>query len=129
VTAVAAAETGVKECIASLVPGAGWLVGELPSPPIVKILREYIKQLPAKCKIDGAVRRPPKDLITKVNKAVEKRNKLVHGNQVEIEFGELRELLAAVSDLLYLLDYYNGHEWALRHVSADTLDQLRPDER
>ncbi len=127
VTAVASAETGVKECIANLVPDAAWLVRELPSPPIVKILRECIEQLPAKCDIDCGVRRPPKDLITKVSKAVEKRNKLVHGNQVEIKYDELGELLVAVADLLYLLDYYNGHEWALRHVSAGTMDQLRPD--
>ncbi|MDI7278258.1 MAG: hypothetical protein QME94_19950, partial [Anaerolineae bacterium] len=42
VIAVAAAETGVKEFIANLVPQARWLATELPSPPLRKILKDYL---------------------------------------------------------------------------------------
>ena len=45
---IAAAEIGVKDLIASLVPNAQWLVMEMPSPPVVKILREYLPMLPVR---------------------------------------------------------------------------------
>jgi hypothetical protein len=42
VIGMAAAELGVKELIGALVPNAQWLAKEIPSPSLVKILREYI---------------------------------------------------------------------------------------
>jgi hypothetical protein len=45
---IAAAEIGVKDLIASVVPNAHWLVKETPSPPVVKILREYLPMLPVR---------------------------------------------------------------------------------
>lgn len=42
----ASMETGLKELIASLVPAAAWLVGEVPAPPVCKMLKEYLPLLP-----------------------------------------------------------------------------------
>jgi hypothetical protein len=45
---IAAAEIGVKDLIAVVVPNAHWLVKETPSPPVVRILREYLPMLPVR---------------------------------------------------------------------------------
>jgi hypothetical protein len=47
---MAAAEIGVKDLIASLVPYSRWLVKEMPSPSVVKILREYLPILPVRAR-------------------------------------------------------------------------------
>jgi hypothetical protein len=38
---------------------------------------------------------------------------------------ELEKWLLAVRDLLWLTDYYNGHEWALEHISPASLQELQ----
>ena len=46
VIGVAAAEVGMKQLVAMLVPHARWLVEELPSPPLVPMMRHYLAELP-----------------------------------------------------------------------------------
>jgi hypothetical protein len=43
--AATALETGVKTHLTKLVPDAGWLLAEMPSPPIHKMLRRYVPEL------------------------------------------------------------------------------------
>ena len=40
ILAISSLEIGVKECIFKLVPKSEWIVKNLPSPPILKILKE-----------------------------------------------------------------------------------------
>src|SRR5262249_16961684 len=40
-----AVETGVKDHIARLLPKASWLMQKLPSPPVFRILRDYLPEL------------------------------------------------------------------------------------
>src|SRR5260370_28377505 len=42
IVGIAAAETGVKQCISRFVPEAKWLIENTPSPDLVKILSEYL---------------------------------------------------------------------------------------
>jgi hypothetical protein len=35
------------------------------------------------------------------------------------------EVLKAILDLLWLLDYYSGNEWALKHVRSGTRSGLK----
>lgn len=46
VMGIAAAEIGTKQLIAALVPDATWLAENLPSPPLVRMLSEYLPLLP-----------------------------------------------------------------------------------
>jgi hypothetical protein len=50
VIGIAAVETGFKDCVSTLVPDADWLVQNLPSPPLNRMLLEYLPQLPVKAK-------------------------------------------------------------------------------
>jgi hypothetical protein len=56
---IAAAEIGVKDLIASLIPDTRWLVKETPSPPVVKILREYLPMLPVRGRLKDKTLKPP----------------------------------------------------------------------
>ena len=125
VLAVAAAETGVKTTITDLAPNTSWLFEKLQSPPIELIIRDYIHTLPVRNHINGHVLRPPKTIITTVKRAVELRNKIVHGRSARITPNELQSMLLAIRDLLYLLDYYSGVSWALEHISPEVLQQLK----
>jgi hypothetical protein len=124
IIAMAAAELAVKQCVAVLVPHATWLAINLPSPPIVRMLTEYLPQLPARCTIDGRVKAPPKPLLDQLRKGVNIRNGLAHAGAETPKPRTVDELLVAVSDLIWLIDYYCGYEWALDYVSSETRSQL-----
>ncbi|MBI2825863.1 MAG: hypothetical protein HYX69_14350 [Planctomycetia bacterium] len=125
VMAVAAAETGFKTTAIDLSPAVAWLLEKLPSPSLPLMVREYLEQLPARRTFDGQVRRPPKMLITTLQKGVELRNKLVHGRVEDVDSDELSDILVAIRDLLYLLDFYRGHEWALARITPDVLAKIK----
>jgi hypothetical protein len=108
--------------IAALVPNTGWLVKEMPSPSIAKILREYLPKLPVRAQFRDKRLKPPVELITLINKGTEYRNDLVHkpGGAPFPSWRELEEILRAVNDVLWICELYMGQEWAGRHVSGNT---------
>ncbi|WP_339614824.1 hypothetical protein [uncultured Gilvimarinus sp.] len=118
VMGIAAAETGFKTSLIELNPSVSWIVENLQSPPLDRMLRDYMAQLPARNRINGEVRRPPKKVISTIKKGIELRNKLVHGREETVSTEEVRHMLEAVRDLLYMLDYYRGHDWAMERVST-----------
>lgn len=116
---ISAAEVGLKQSISKLIPEASWILSNLPSPPIVQILSEYLPLMPAKLKINGKVVPPPEGIIKTIRDGVTLRNKVVHSGKSEIKPEKLGEILNSVEDLLWLLDYYCGYEWALNHIRND----------
>jgi hypothetical protein len=85
-----------------------------------KILRKYLPSLPIKGKFQGKKIALPNNLIKKLERAVECRNKLVHAGQAPPDRKELEEMLRAVLDLLWIYDLYVGQIWAGECVSHDT---------
>lgn len=120
VIGVTALETGVKDLISYLVPEADWFIRSPSSPPIFKILKEYLPSLPDKLKANNTVIRLSKKMLQDVETWNRKRNSLVHGKPEEIKAVELKEFLLLVYDLLYLCDFYRGFDWAYEHIRADT---------
>jgi hypothetical protein len=118
--AVAGVEAGFKGLVASLVPGAAWLVEKVPSPPIEKMLKEYLPLLPVRT-IDGCADAPPKYARTLLHNAVEERNRISHLGRGSIDHQALLDTLDAIQDTLYLFDFYEGHDWAWNEMS----DQYR----
>jgi hypothetical protein len=59
VIGLAAAEVGLKECMSDLVPHARWLAENVPSPPLVSMLQDYVPLLPARLGIEGRTVAPP----------------------------------------------------------------------
>ncbi len=118
--AMSALEVGFKSYAAEAVPQAAWLIENIPSPPLLKLLRDYLPTLAP----EGAA--PiPKRLLTIVNKAVEARDKTVHLGREAPEYPVLSDVFDAVADVLRLLDSYRGHAWALDALTDETAKGLR----
>ena len=124
VIGVAAAETGFKQFCAALAPDASWLIENVPSPPMVKMLEEYLPLIKTKYNIYGHTLPPPQSLTDILKKGVLLRNNIVHGKQNEVGKETVEEILNATRDLLYLLDFYSGHVWAWEHVNSHYLNEL-----
>jgi hypothetical protein len=122
---IAAAETGFKTALCDLNPTVTWIVKNLPSPPLDRMLRDYMAQLPARNQINGEVRRPPQKIISTIKKGIELRNNLVHGREDTVTTEDVRKILEAVRDLLYMLDYYRGHDWALERLTPEVAASLK----
>jgi hypothetical protein len=115
IMALSAVEVGTKELVAELVPQAEWLCFEVPFPPVVKLLEEYLPTLPVRRRLDGKVFVPDVAIRT-LRKAVTERNRVAHrGTAIGIR-GLVEDTLRTVQSVLCLLDYYAGHEWALENI-------------
>jgi hypothetical protein len=120
VIGVTAAEIALKQLIGELAPDARWLAENVPSPPIHKIARDYIPNLKVKARLKGKTLRPPRQLLKRIVEAVELRNRVVHAGEAPPAQEKLREILAAMEDLVWICDLYTGHTWACDHISFDT---------
>ena len=116
---IAATEVGFKQLVSTLVPETLWLIENVPSPPLTKMLREYLPNLPVKCKIRGTVSPLPDILLKVLEDGVNLRNRAAHIGQMTFTYEKLDEILLAVRDLLWILDYYSGMNWALNEVRPE----------
>jgi hypothetical protein len=124
VIGMAAAELSIKHCISTLVPDAEWLATNLPTPPLVRMLIDYLPKLPTRYKLDGQVKVPPNDVLDTLRKGVTIRNQLSHAGNVNPSIDDVEEILRAVQDLLWIIDFYSGSEWALGFLRPETRAQL-----
>src|SRR5450432_1001331 len=118
--AVAAMETGFKEFVSALVPKSAWLLENIPSPPIVKLLQEYLPTLPVKLKVMGHLIIPTRSMLETLKVGITLRNEIAHGKRANIKTERLQETIRTIRDILYLLDYYNGHDWAWENIRYET---------
>jgi hypothetical protein len=120
----AALETAIKMHISHFAPDTAWLMREIASPPIFKILRDYIPAIHhAKGKeIDFWDKVKP--FIKKVQTLVEVRNKIAHTGKIPEGSGPIQNDILLVTDMLYALDVLNGHEWAKARVSYEFCNAL-----
>jgi len=119
--AASALEAGVKMHIARLSPETAWLMTEAPAPPVFKMLRDYLPQLHA----SKGVALPEWGKLLSLFRQAEDlavcRNKLTHRGEMPDEVvTRMQRFLATVSDLLYVLDFIEGHKWARENVNLDT---------
>jgi len=126
VLAITAAEVSLKHLISALVPDARCLV-ENPTPPLHKMLTEYLPLLPVKARLAGKILVPPNSLLDEIKTGVELRNRVVHLGHLTLAGEKLDRILCTVSDLLWILDTYQGHKWAIRHVALAVLNDWKPD--
>jgi hypothetical protein len=114
--AMSAAEIGLKELVSRLVPDAGWLVGNVPSPPLVRMLIEYLPRLPL-VNSDAAFVPPARSILDELRKGVTMRNSAAHIGARHVDIDDVEHVVDAVTDLLWLFEYYVGNDWALQYLS------------
>ncbi|UFZ06729.1 hypothetical protein LQG66_10695 [Bradyrhizobium ontarionense] len=124
IVAISALEVGVKTYLGNLSPEMQWLLAELPSPPIHKILRSYIPELHASRGRPVNYWDKLKPVFKRVEQYATTRNKLIHTGAIEIKPDDLTSCLNDVSDILYLFDYLHGYEWAKHNLSHKLLSTL-----
>jgi hypothetical protein len=112
VVAIAALETGLKQFIGSQLPQTDWILRNLPSPPLHKIVRDLLPTIPSRATGHTTFAGADSAAVRVVREAVERRNSLVHVGQVDIDREWLTTLFQVARRLLYQLDYHAGHEWA-----------------
>ena len=117
---VAAAEVAMKRHVGSAVPHARWLVENLASPPIDKMAKDYLPTLPRKS-ADSAIVGIPDMVLDELKKAITLRNQIAHKGEYSLKRESLNGKLLAIRDFLWLLDYFDGHAWALTYVRPEVL--------
>jgi hypothetical protein len=129
VIGMAAAEVAFKSYAGALAPKAKWLIDELQAPPLDKMLKDFLPLLDLKLRINGKALIPTK-LRRTLKRGVELRNMTAHSSaQEKVKWREVREVLAGVRDLLYLLDVYcGGQRWAVDMISHDSREFFRADQ-
>ncbi|WP_028209050.1 hypothetical protein [Paraburkholderia nodosa] len=120
VIGVASLEIGVKHCIGRLVPDARWLAEKAPSPPIVAIIKEMFPSLPAKCALPKGATLLPAFVEDKLRSAVKIRNDLAHAGKFTVTTDSIEEILVCIKDMLWLIDFLCGYEWAYNHIREET---------
>jgi hypothetical protein len=129
VLGAAAAETAAKEAIHRLLPAAAYLIDELPSPPVDKLVAKYLPELGTRSALNLVLLPPPKPVMRSLKWLIETRNRVVHNREQSHRFPELLGALVHVRDLMWVLDCYCGHDWAFANLSPETavLYQAPPD--
>lgn len=111
VLAMTAVEVHTKQFIAEVAPNTAWLLENLPSPPMVKLLTDFVPTLTVPQPIDGRVLPPPTFLVNDLMAGAQVRNAVVHRGQ-EVSWQVLERVVSAAQDVIWLLDHYRGVEWA-----------------
>lgn len=117
IMAVTALEVGLKRYIAERVPLATWMLEEVQTPPVVRMIQEYLPTLTPE---DRKLQPLPERLLKVLRIAVTRRNKLAHVGQEPPTEAELDVAIEAVAETLYVLDWYRGFDWSARHMSLET---------
>lgn len=111
-----ALEVGVKQHISKCAQYAGWLAMYAPTPPLFKILRDYLPEIHGSKK-DFKEWEKIKPELKLIDRFADDRNKLAHrGENIS---GSLDDYLRITEDLLYAFDVFEGHAWAKTRVSRD----------
>jgi hypothetical protein len=125
VMGMAALETALKECISALFPENEWFLMNLQSPPIDRILREYLTASPKhRLLFNGRPLVWPTSIMETVKRNIKIRNNIVHGHDQEVRRDELDELLLTVHDLMRMFDCIRGEEWASKYIRSNTVAEI-----
>jgi hypothetical protein len=119
-----ALEVAVKSYISNRAPVTQWLLTELPSPPVPKILRKFVPALKPVQAVSLANWSGLKSMFRRIDDLVDARNRLTHRGELTITADQLFEFKDDVSDLLFIFDYLNGEQWAINKVRRQTCSAL-----
>jgi hypothetical protein len=123
VLAICAAEVAVKHQAVAFVPDVEWLLENVQSPPVIKLLKRYLPRLYQNHNARRAVL-PPNDILRIIDEGVQERNRIVHHGKLTYDFTATDRLLKAISDLLWILDFNTGSEWAISHARQKTRESV-----
>ena len=82
------------------------------------MFKKYLPDLPVKNRFEIA---PfiPAELLKELEKGIARRNKIAHAGH-DVSRNVVDKILRAIRDVIYLLDFYSGHDWAVDRISHHT---------
>lgn len=122
--AISAAETGIKKFIVYMQPDTKWLLENAPSPDLLKLVKEYIPIFKLDISSHEDAKSREVEILEILKKGISIRNRLVHGASYSLSSQTLGDLIGAVEELIWLIDYYSGNEWATRHMNEKLAEHL-----
>ena len=129
VLAVAAAEIGVRDAAQALAGdrlSEQWLLSRRSAPTIDEFLTGYLPLVTHIRTNDEGSTVVPERLRLHLRDAATLRNKAVHRGQRPPSAAYVSQPVGTVNDLLYLLDWFSGHEWAATRLSSSTRSAYPP---
>jgi hypothetical protein len=67
---------------------------------------------------------PPTTVLNALRKGVTMRNSAAHVGTRHVDADDVERVVNAVSDLLWLFDYYAGEDWAVQHLRVSVQAEL-----
>jgi hypothetical protein len=113
---ISAAEVAVKEVLYNIVPNSQWLIENIQSPPVFRIIKDYFPQIIPEEKYIK-IKENCESLTIALKKAVFIRNRIAHRGESPPEDEKVEGIIQSVEQLLWICDYCSGYEW-----SADYID-------
>ena len=144
--AVAAMEVAAKTYAARRDPATTWLMSSEWTPPLAKLLSNYLPMLPPVAEGGASLPAPGRPVMRTLQAAVELRNNAAHVGNRTLDAGKARSMVKAAKelwntppstdpdpliapaaveavlhlahDLVWAFDYWSGHAWAIHHISS-----------
>lgn len=107
--AAVALETGTKQFLGRVCPDTDWLLENIQSPPIDRLIFEY---MPTKGIDVSKIEKYKKE----IKNIITERNNLVHKGETSIEVQDIYESIYIVNSMLYFYDEQSGFKWASEYV-------------
>ena len=115
---IIALEVGIKDFISKSIPAASWIVFNIQTPPVDRIISEYLYTINPLIKLN-------EEQLKLIKQLIKERNVLSHKGTFSITITKLHEGLELIKDILYLLDYYRGHKWAIHKLTILKADDYK----
>jgi hypothetical protein len=124
VLAVAAAEVGFKQFVSKVFPDTAWILENLQSPPLLRML-ELFPWDAIKLQLNGHAIRIPDLIKDGLKKAITLRNEIVHGGKGGLTADTAESVFYCVRDFLYFLDALTDLKWwAMDFVNPEALREF-----
>jgi len=118
---IASVEVRLKDLISARSPSTEWLIKSTPSPPIAKIISNYLPELFDEYK-DEILAFKKTDHFKLIDKQIENRNSTSHTGAKGPQGLIIYELLDSVEQFLWFCDFISGFEWAREYFDEEVLN-------
>lgn len=117
---IASVEVRLKDLISARSPSSEWLIKSIPSPPVAKIISNYLPELFDDYK-DVILAFKKTKHFRLIAKQIENRNTTSHIGAKAPQGFIVYELLDSVEQFLWFCDFLSGFEWAKEYFDEEVL--------
>ena len=118
---IASVEVRLKDLISARSPSSEWLIKSIPSPPITKIISNYLPELFDDYRSEILAFKKTKHFKL-IYKQIENRNITSHTGAEVSQGIIIYELLDSVEQFLWFCDFLSGFEWAKEYLDEEVLN-------